>query len=1018
MTISGCIYLFNTLQLIPGDSDQKPLEIRSAKLQLLLAYLVLQANRPIDRGELGRELWPQTSEASARRNLREYLYRARQLLADFMPGVEMIEAEEHFVTFNPPPTCWIDTVEFERLTGQANRLDSRQTPEIITLLQQAIDLYQGDLLSGLYEEWIISERERFHNLFIKNLAQLSRALQLNGQLARAIRLTRRLLEQDPLQEETHRQLMELYYLSDDRARALHQFQQLQQILADELDAAPLPETQALYQAILNGTYRQDRPSVSPAPGGVAMKSTPALPFVARQNELAWLTRAANQARTGSNCLVVVTGDSGIGKTRLVTEWLSSLPAETICLRGQGHEFEQDIPYRPLLDALQQALHLIPWQSLPPDFAQAWLSPLAQLLPDLYYYLPNLSPTVAQPDGDIAPHTLESLAQLFLSLARQSPAKPGGTRVVLFIDDLHWADDPTWRFLSFLARRTTGVDLFIVATFSTQETPEERWIRLQTLKQRQLLQLLPLERLHVADVAQLAAQMLDQPGEQLETLAVRLHRETGGNPFFVTEMIKALVESELSPPYTPAQLDHLQLPTAIQTLVRNRLDRLSADNRKTIATAAAIGREFSFDLLATVSQVDEDVLLDYIDDWLARGLLVEAGHNRYDFSHQMVREVAYHSLSRPRRRRIHYRLARALEAQQPVDIESIAHHYHLSDQPASALPALLETGRRALNLRSYQEARSIGQTLLNLLRQVPQATTPQGHLDLDLKWALAYCFTGEVDEALPILEEAAYLAETLNDLAQAGEVARRIAQIYWLRGEAPQARRYAEQALTLVEQTDDPAHKVAVLSLLGRITAAQDDFETSRNYLQQVLGLDVTANPLTRMTLEGYLAIAMAHLQQREEALAALKSIEQIAPHFTRTTVAAVAWVLAAVAYAELGLWAKADSAARRGLSDPEVQELPAYTFLARVVLGRVAHHQGRFDEAYAKLTQAIQLAETDHYRLLRHLGHIYLAEAALERGDHNLVQIHVQSALTLAEQTGNRWTRRRVQPYLKQIEAY
>jgi predicted ATPase len=430
------------------------------------------------------------------------------------------------------------------------------------------------------------------------------------------------------------------------------------------------ETQSLYQAILEG----DRAATSAGtPEPQAERVQPPSLFVGRQSELARLTLAMTESRADRIKISVVTGDSGLGKTRLVTEWLAHQPLDTIVLRGQGHEFEQDISYRPLLDALQQSLYLMPWENLPPASTYTWLAPLAQILPDLYYHLPDLSPTPSQTDNETSYHIMEGLTQLLLSFARQAP-------LVLFLDDLHWADVATWRFLPFLVRRAQHIPIFIVCTFCTSEASQIQQAHLRRLEQQGLIRLLPLSRLWPTDIARLVSQMLDYPAEKLTPLIQRLHQETQGNPFFAIETVKALAESGFGPPYQPEYLDQLPLPSVIQALIENRLDRLDLESKQALSTAAVIGRVFGFQLLAAVTRIKEDDLLDYLEDWLERGLIVEQSPGRYDFSHQQIREVAYDRLSRPRRRRIHYRVARALETSLPSDIERVAYHDSLSDQP--------------------------------------------------------------------------------------------------------------------------------------------------------------------------------------------------------------------------------------------------------------------------------------------------------------------------------------------------
>jgi DNA-binding SARP family transcriptional activator len=661
------IYLLGSFQLLPGPpADEAPLELHSTKLQALLACLILQRNQRMERRQLGRLLWPHADASAARRNLREYLYRARQLLAGFAPGAETLEADEDFVAFAPPPDCWIDVAEFERLTRLAR--DATAHPhDAISLLRQANDLYRGDLLPSFYDDWVLPERERLRALLIENLAQLGQALHAAGETAEAIRSLQRVLEYDPLQEETHRRLMEWYAAGGDRAKALHQYELCRQLLANELSATPMPETQQVYAAI-----RRERLALWSVSDRAANDG---LPFVGRQAELVGLSQAMSQVRAGQGQTLVIIGDSGAGKTRLVNEWLGALPDDVTALRGQGHEFEQNIPYHPLLDALQQSLSWLPWHNLPPDPTYAWLAPVAQLLPDLYVHLPELSRAAAHPSGAETGHSiLEGLAQLFLSFAHSSP-------LVLFLDDLHWADAHTWQFLAFVARRARRAPLLLIGAFSPPEASAEQSTHLRALEHSGRAQLLPLPSLSLADVAELASHLLNCPVQAVEALAARLHQESRGNPLFATAALTALRESEVRPPYWPAHLDRLIIPGPLQALIENRLDRLEPDSQQALSLAAAIGRAFTFELLAAVADTGEKELLDALEDWIRRGLVVEQTERAYDFAHAWVRDVAYRRLSRPRRQRAHYHIARALERLYPSDKERIAYHYHLSDQPA-------------------------------------------------------------------------------------------------------------------------------------------------------------------------------------------------------------------------------------------------------------------------------------------------------------------------------------------------
>ena len=973
------IYLFDTFQIERETaSGPSPIPIRSKKLQTMLAYLTLFRQKPIERPQLSQALWPRAGAAAARRNLREYLYRARQLLSGIFPHTAVLESDEQYLYFHLPDSCRVDVEIFAQTVAAA---EAAPVPEqAISLWEDALALYRGDLLAAVYDDWADAERERLRQLYLNALERLAAARQNSGDYSGAARAIQRLLENDPLEEAAHRRLMELYVAAGDRARALQQYEICRRILQEKLDAPPLPQTEALYRAIQTGQY------VPPIPPPAALPPLPRPPFVGRREELAQLDAAGRRARHGRFQALIISGESGQGKTRLAEEWLAADDAAVI-LRGRGHEFEQTIPYRPLLDALQQSLGQIPWDSLPPVAAHAWLAPLAQLLPDLYHRLPRLALTSPVTDNETAHHIMEGMTQLLLSLARRQP-------VILFLDDLHWIDDPAWRYLAFLSRRAAAAPLLVLGTFCASDAAPEARRRLRALLRDPAVHLLPLPSLDAADIAALARQTLPQG----EAAAAQLYRLSQGNPFFAAELIRAWQDDPAASPQRP--------PAAIQTLIENRLDRLEDDSRAALSLAAAIGRDFSFDLLLAAARLPEERLLGWLEEWLARGLLTEREHGRYDFSHSQIRDVAYRRLSRPRRQRFHYQIAAALEQRRPDDVDRIARHYRRSHRPAQAVPALLAAGRRALNARSYAEAAEIGRALLEICRETPAQTGPAEQLELNLQLALAYAFAGSAAEALSRLETAGRLAESLDDPARASEVALRIAQNYWVRGDAPAARRHAERALALGQVSPDAARETAVLRLLGRIAVAQGYFEIAVNYLNKSLAGE--ANRLNQANIHGYLATAYGHLGQADAAVTALETALRLARELQSPALLAVMRVNAAVAWNALDNWAEARALAAQGLEECLAHEIGVYAFIARAVLGRALHFLGDPAQSRQHLRLADEWAETHNYRLFRYLIPLYRAEIALREGDAAAAKTHAARALALAAQTGNRWARRRI----------
>jgi DNA-binding SARP family transcriptional activator len=267
----GRLFLFGPLRLIDGNepfpsdlaaAPPKFFETGSPKTQALLAYFALHHHQPLERRRLAFLLWPNTSEGAARRNLRQYLHRLRQVLEPLALTDTLQDIEGGRLMFNPGQALWVDVLAFEQALADTPRL-LEQTPHIPSHLWQILELYQGDLVPDIYDDWIIPLRTHWQQQYIDLVQTLIQHTQKHQADPQTIPLAERLLQLDPLRESSHRLLMECYYRNGDRARALQQYERCQQLLQQELAAAPMPKTIALYRRIREGV--DDEPFLAPPP---------------------------------------------------------------------------------------------------------------------------------------------------------------------------------------------------------------------------------------------------------------------------------------------------------------------------------------------------------------------------------------------------------------------------------------------------------------------------------------------------------------------------------------------------------------------------------------------------------------------------------------------------------------------------------------------------------------------------------------------------------------------------------
>jgi DNA-binding SARP family transcriptional activator len=640
--------------------------LSSPRQQSLLAYLVLHGDAPQPRRFLSFLFWPDSPEAQARTNLRKLLHDLQQSLPD---ADRFLQVERQTIEWRPDSAFTLDVAEFERAAGRAESVDE---------LQAAADLYPGDLMPDCYDDWVLPERERLHQLFVETLGRLIELLESQREYPRAIACAQQLLQYDPLHEDTYRRLMRLYALSGDRAGVLRTFHACATVLQRELDVGPSPATRRVYEQLLNVD----------APLSQLPPATPSL--VGRQREWAQLQAVWRMAVTGHAHWVILTGEEGIGKTRLAEElllWASRQGVATAS--AQCHVAESGLAYAPVQTWLRA-------RPLPP-LDKTWRAEIARLLPEL--------------GGQPAPSQFGEALQrsrFFEALAR---AILGRQPRLLLIDDLQWCDRDTLEWLSYLLHFDAGARLLLVSTLRASDLKTDHLLNtlLPALRRGGQLTEINLSPLDEAETARLAA---NAAGGLLDpATAAWLYAQTAGNPLFILEMVQAGWPAEMHSP-------HGSEPQAVQAAMAARLAQLSPTARALMALAATMGRAFIPSMLARADGASEDDLVRGLDELWQQRIIREHAADSYDFSHTKLSEVAYASLSQEQRQLLHRKMAEALEAtfEANVDMVSgeIAAHFEQAGQPERAAPYYVRAGDAAQAVYANEAAASYYERALSLL----------------------------------------------------------------------------------------------------------------------------------------------------------------------------------------------------------------------------------------------------------------------------------------------------------------
>lgn len=657
-------------------------DLNSNRLQTLLVYLLLHRSAPQPRRHIAFLFWPDTSEKQALTNLRTIYTRLRKKLPD---ADLFLQSDSQTMQWRSDAPYTLDVAAFETAVTHAHTTTDWQT---------AVSLYHGPLLPGWYEEWLEPERQRLQQAFLQANETLLHLLEAQRRYPDAIHTAQNHLRHDPLHEATYRRLMRVQALNGEKADALRTYHTCATLLENELGVTPDEATRALYEQLLHA-------GLEPEPSPTSQPETAVIPLIGRDDEWNQLKRAWQTAVRGRARLVLISGEAGIGKSRLAAElqqWAQRQGIDTAATRS--YQAEGELTYAPLLTWLRTPILQSAWQKAD----DVVLTELARLLPELLVKRLDLAAPAPLTQSWQRQRLFAALTEAVL--ARSRP-------LLLHIDDLQWCDAETLQWLHFLLRTHPQAPLLIVGTFRSEEIRREHpLIPLQlALRQSRQLKEIELAPLPAAETAVLAAHLTPQPINPAETN--RLFQETEGNPLFIIEMMR------------PGLPQAHSLPPTIQAMIQARFAQLSSQARELMAQAAVIGRAFDYALLAQTSGMAEDVLVTHLDELWRRRLIREHGGADYDFSHDKIREVAYAELSQARQRLLHRRVAQSLEALHPANIAAyssqIAAHYEAADQPAAAIPHYQRAANTARQLYAHAEAITHLQRALQLLPQLPENT---------------------------------------------------------------------------------------------------------------------------------------------------------------------------------------------------------------------------------------------------------------------------------------------------------
>ena len=755
----------------------RPIVVDTRKALAIVA-LVAAEGRPFARDELAAMFWPEADGDAARSALRRTLSVLRTAVGESGLVIERTRVAIDQAT-------WVDLAEFERLATSAAPDD----------LEAAVRLARGPFMAGFalrdsptFDEWQALRGARLEQMVGSLLERLAGTRLGAGDAVGAVDLARQRVYLDPLDEVGQRLLIELLARAGDRTGAIRQYRELVALYDRELGVAPLHDTTDLYDAIREDRFEGVRPaapipqartssgSALVTPGLVAPGS---VPLVGRERELTAI-QSAWRASAPDGRVVLLEGEAGIGKTRLAETVATTIRAAGgTVLAARGYPGEGAIAYGPIAELLRAGLAT-------PDAATRLeaLDETARLEIGRLVDLPGprgVAVGVA-PDGAGARVRLLDAIASALSAFATGPA-PG----LIWIDDLHLADEPTREALAYLARRLEGRPVLLLFAWRREDLTRSGRATADDLVRLPKVASLSLRRLARDEVAGIVRAM--RPADSDDSLIDAFMADSEGLPL---QVVAALASGE--PPGGT-------MSRGVHALLHERIASVGETAAQVLSAAAVIGRSFDLATVRLASGRSEEETVDAVEELMLRGIVREEPHAvgpsvRYDFAHGRMLDVAYGATSLARRRLLHRRTAEALRLDpSAVGRDSltrfalIAGHEREAGRPAEAAEAFIEAATRAEAVFANREAIDHLEASLALgYRSAAAAHARIGELQSRL---------GEYPGAIKALETAAALAEP-SDLA-AIEIA--LGRVHERRGDLVAAASHLGSALASPELTD-------------------------------------------------------------------------------------------------------------------------------------------------------------------------------------------------------------------------
>jgi len=724
-------------------------------------------------------------------------------------------------------------------------------------------------------------------------------------------------------------------------------------------------------------------------------------LVGRADELRDLRDLWYRALEGRAHLVVISGEPGAGKTRLAREMLVRAEVEgAAVLAGGCYEYEATTPYLPFVEAIRG------WIKCASDAERtALIAPhaaeLVQLAPEIAEWLPDIAPSPR-----LAPH--EERSRLFDHVARFLAAIGARNGLLVFLDDLQWADQGTIALLRYLLRQLRDERVLVLAAYREMELGRDHPLGAAIVdwNRERLATRIQVGRLPLEGTSAMLGALLSQEQVTAEFSAA-VHRETEGNPFFIEELVKALIEQgqiyRADRGWRRVDVAELAIPQSVREAIGRRLDRLSTGCVEVLHVAAALGKTFSFEELAAAAETREDALLDALDEGRAAQLVAARGDEEFAFTHDKIREVLYQELNPVRRRRLHRRIAEGLLRLRGeiggCRAQELAHHYLHSGDLEQGMRWAISAAEHAERVFAHPEALAFYARALECAEELKR---PDERARIEEAIGAVHDVSGDWRAAGGHFERAIALAtdplRVLRLKCRAG--------VCYVKTGHPRGHELVREAIEGLDPGKNPLELATAFTVLGRYHHLRGEHRRALEFLEQarVRG-EAARDPRLLGDVYAFLAGAYQHLTDYPAGNVWARKAIELGERVSDEFISAQGHEFLAEHANLQGRWREAlEHAAIDRRSGEKIQSRDRIVW-SGFCQGWALHGLRQLDEAERTLRETLELAERMDETRVEILARAELVHVLVSRGELDSARALAALVLERADALGLLWGR-------------